>query len=131
MQRILSALRRSLTATALTCLSLVYFALLSVAAAQEVKSPARLQLTPCQVPEVAEKVLCGTYEVFEDRAARKGRKITIKVVVFPATRPEREPDPFVYIPGGPGSSATEDAPGIAKVFAGIRARRESRKEPSE
>ena len=108
----------------LTCLSLVYFAVLSVAFGQDVKSPPRLQLTPCQVPEVAEKVLCGTYEVFEDRAARTGRKITIKVVVFPATGSEREPDPFVYIPGGPGSSATEDAPGIAKVFAGIRARRD-------
>jgi pimeloyl-ACP methyl ester carboxylesterase len=124
MQRVLSAFWRSLNATGLTCLSLVSFALLSVAAGQDVKSPARLELTPCQVPEVAEKVLCGTYQVFEDRAARKGRKITIKVVVFPATGSEREPDPFVYIPGGPGSSAIEDAPGIAQVFASIRTRRD-------
>src|SRR5687767_4654086 len=107
-----------------TCLSLVYFGLLSVAAGQDAKSPARLELTPCQVPGVADKVLCGTYEVFEDRVARKGRKITLKVVVFPATGPTREPDPFVYIPGGPGSSATEDAPGIAQMFAPIRSRRD-------
>ena len=113
MQRVLSANRRRLIAIRLTCLSLVYFALLSVAAGQDVKSPTRLELTPCQVPEVAEKVRCGTYEVFEDRAARKGRKITLKVVVFPATGQTREPDPFVYIPGGPGSSATEDAPGAS------------------
>ena len=109
---------------ATTCLSLVGFGLLSVAAGQDVKKPARLELTPCQVPGVADKVLCGTYEVFEDRVARKGRKITLKVVVFPATGPTREPDPFVYIPGGPGSSATEDAPGIAQVFASIRTRRD-------
>ncbi len=107
-----------------TFLSLVCFGLLSIATGQDVKRPARLELTPCQVPEVAEKVLCGSYEVFEDRAARKGRKITLKVVVFPATGSEHEPDPFVYIPGGPGSSATEDAPGIAEEFASIRARRD-------
>jgi pimeloyl-ACP methyl ester carboxylesterase len=108
----------------LVCLSLACFGLLSVACGQDVKSPARLELTPCQVPEVADKVLCGTYEVFEDRAARKGRKITLKIVVFPATGPKREPNPFVYIPGGPGSSATEDAPDIAQMFASIRIRRD-------
>ena len=108
----------------LTCLSLVGFGLLNVASGQDVKTPARLELTPCQVPGVTDKVLCGSYQVFEDRAARKGRKITLKVVVFPATGSEREPDPFVYIPGGPGSSATEDAPGIAQAFASIRTRRD-------
>ena len=117
MQKVLITISR-------TFLLLVCFGLLSVAAGQDLKKPARLQLTPCQVPRVTEKVLCGTYEVFEDRAARKGRKITIKVVVFPATGPERAPDPLVYIPGGPGSSATEDAPGIAQVFAGFRAHRD-------
>ena len=71
-----------------------------------------------------EKVRCGTYEVFEDRAARKGRKITLKIVVVSATGPTSAPDPFVYIPGGPGSSATEDAPGVAELFAGVRARRD-------
>jgi pimeloyl-ACP methyl ester carboxylesterase len=106
-----------------TCLSLVGFGLLSVACGQNVERP-RLELTPCQVPEVADKVLCGSYQVFEDRVARKGRKITLKVVVFPATGSEREPDPFVYIPGGPGSSATEDAPGIAQMLASIRTRRD-------
>jgi pimeloyl-ACP methyl ester carboxylesterase len=107
-----------------TCLSLVGFGLLSVAVGQDVKRPARLELTPCQVPGVADRVLCGTYQVFEDRVARTGRKITLKVVVFPATGLTREPDPFVYIPGGPGSSATEDAPGIAQILASIRTRRD-------
>lgn len=108
----------------LTCLSLVYFGLITVAVGQDAKRPARLELTPCQVPGVAEKVLCGTHEVFEDRESRKGRRISLKIVVFPATGSEREPDPFVYIPGGPGSSATEDAPGIAQAFASIRTRRD-------
>jgi pimeloyl-ACP methyl ester carboxylesterase len=93
-----------------------------VAAGQSASS--KLKLTDCEPAEVKGKVRCGTYEVFEDRAAGKGRKITLKVVVFPATGPAREPDPFVYIAGGPGSSATEDAPYIAQAFAAIRARRD-------
>jgi pimeloyl-ACP methyl ester carboxylesterase len=97
---------------------------MNIAGAQEAAKSARLELTPCELPGINEKVRCGTYEVFEDRAARNGRKITLKIVVFPATGATREPDPFVYIPGGPGSSATEDAPYIAAAFAGIRAHRD-------
>lgn len=73
---------------------------------------------------VKEKVLCGSYEVFEDRAAKTGRKIAIKIVVFPATRPNKQSDPFFYIPGGPGSSATEDAPYVAQEFSKIREHRD-------
>lgn len=96
----------------------------TVCGAQEATKSAKLELTPCNVSEVREKVRCGTYEVLEDRAARKGRKITLKIVVFPATGPTREPDPFVYIAGGPGSSATEEARYVAEAFAAIRARRD-------
>jgi pimeloyl-ACP methyl ester carboxylesterase len=94
------------------------------AAAQGPAKAARLELAPCQLPGINENLRCGTYEVFEDRTARKGRKISLKIVVFPATGPAREPDPFVYIPGGPGSSATEDAPGIAQMLAAMRSKRD-------
>ncbi len=56
---------------------------------------------------------CGTYEVFEHREARSGRKIALKVVVLPATGPNPAPDPMVYFGGGPGESATEYASGLA------------------
>ncbi|HYP54215.1 MAG TPA: alpha/beta fold hydrolase, partial [Pyrinomonadaceae bacterium] len=83
---------------------------------------------PCEVPGAREgtkeQVRCATYEVFENRATRRGRKIALKIVVFPATGRDKEPDPFFYIPGGPGSSATEDAPYIAQDFAKIRERRD-------
>jgi pimeloyl-ACP methyl ester carboxylesterase len=49
--------------------------------------------------------LCGNYEVFENRAARTGRKIPLHVVVLPATGPGRLPDPFVYFAGGPGEAS--------------------------
>jgi pimeloyl-ACP methyl ester carboxylesterase len=83
-----------------------------------------LVLSPCNVEGTPEKVKCGTYDVYENRSAKMGRKITLKVVVFPATGKEYMPDPFVYIPGGPGSSATEDAPYVATEFAKIREHRD-------
>lgn len=57
-----------------------------------------------------EGALCGTHEVFENRAARAGRKIPLRVVVLPATGRDRLPDPFTYFAGGPGE---------ASVFGGI------------
>jgi pimeloyl-ACP methyl ester carboxylesterase len=46
------------------------------------------------------------------------------MIVVPALGPEPKKDPLFYIPGGPGSSATEDAPGITNQFANIRAQRD-------
>ena len=83
-----------------------------------------IELKPCTVAGVEGRVLCGTHEVFENRAARRGRTISLKVVVFAATGPNPQTDPFVYIPGGPGSSATEDAPYLAKPFARLREQRD-------
>jgi pimeloyl-ACP methyl ester carboxylesterase len=73
---------------------------------------------------VKEKALCATHEVFEDRRGKRGRKIAIKIVIFPATGATKMGDPLFYIPGGPGSSATEDAPYIAQNFANIRKARD-------
>ena len=89
---------------------------------------ARISLAQCEVPSAAEgakeKVLCGTFEIFENRAFKSGRRITLKIVVFPATGPDKAADPLFYIPGGPGSSATEDAPYVAEEYAKIRERRD-------
>lgn len=90
-------------------------------------SPASISLQPCEVSGAngaKENVRCGTFEVFEDRSARSGRKIALKIVVFPATGQDKAADPLFYIPGGPGSSATEDAPFVAQEFAKILAHRD-------
>jgi len=87
-----------------------------------------ISLQPCEVPGAApdskEKVLCGTYEVFENRALKKGRRIQLKIVVFPATGQNKAADPVFYIAGGPGSSATEDAPYLARELAKVREKRD-------
>ncbi len=90
--------------------------------------PRRVSFTPCEIPGAGEgkkeNVLCGTYKVFENRVLKSGRQIDIKIVVFPATGKDKAPDPLFYIPGGPGSSATEDAPYVAQEYAKIRERRD-------
>ncbi len=83
-----------------------------------------LVLKDCDVQGVQGKAKCGTLEVYEDRAARKSRKINLNIIVLPATSAQREPDPLFYFAGGPGSAATEDAPGIARIFAKIREHRD-------
>ncbi len=99
------------------------FALLaySTAGAQQVSA---LKLEPCEISGVAGKARCGTYEVFENRSTKQGRKIGLKIVVLLATGSKPLPDPFVYIPGGPGTSAIEAARGIAEEFAALRGERD-------
>jgi len=83
-----------------------------------------LQLSPCDVAGLPGKAKCGHLEVFENRETRKGRKIKINVLVVQATGNSPLPDPLFYIPGGPGSSAVEDASGVAGQLASIRQRRD-------
>ncbi len=67
----------------------------------------RLALASCRVEGIEYQTLCGTYEVFEDRVAKQGRKISLRVVVVPALAATPEPDPLVVLAGGPGQAATE------------------------
>lgn len=96
--------------------------------AKSLSVPKVISLQPCEVTGAdegaKEKVLCGTYEVFENRALKNGRRIALKIVVFPATGQDKAADPLFYIPGGPGSSATQDAPYVAQEYAKIRERRD-------
>ena len=87
-------------------------------------STKRLVLNDCQLQNVPGPAKCGTLEVYENRATKQGRMIGINVVVLPATGDKREPDPWVYFAGGPGSAATEDAQGIANAFKRIREHRD-------
>lgn len=81
----------------------------------------RLELAPCRLPDFEREARCGTYEVFENRAAsgttNKGRKIALRVVVIPAREKPVAPDPVVFFEGGPGASVVESGPGIAEELA--------------
>src|SRR5688500_17971019 len=98
---------------------------LGLQAASAVRHPPAKTITlkDCDIQGVG-PAKCGTYEVFENRATKKGRMISLNVVVFPATGDKPEPDPWFYFAGGPGSAATEDARGIVRAFAKLRERRD-------
>ncbi|HEY6320308.1 MAG TPA: alpha/beta fold hydrolase [Thermoanaerobaculia bacterium] len=70
------------------------------------------KLSPCTLPDKGGKALCGTYEVFENRETRSGRKLALRIVLLPATGPAREPDPVFFLSGGPGEGAVESAPDL-------------------
>src|SRR5688572_3960416 len=100
------------------------FATIQVGARRADTPKPSLELKTCQVRGIKGDAKCGTLEVFENRATRKGRKIPINVVVLPATGAKREPDALFYFAGGPGSAATEDAPGFVDILARIREHRD-------
>ena len=80
-------------------------------------------LEPCELNGVAGGALCGGFEVFEDRDARQGRRIRLRVAVLPATE-RAEPDPIVFFAGGPGDSAVGNASYISGTLAGPRRSRD-------
>ncbi|HEX7181565.1 MAG TPA: alpha/beta hydrolase [Thermoanaerobaculia bacterium] len=84
----------------------------------------RLALAPCRVPGLDEEVRCGTYEVFENRSARQGRRIGLRVAVLPAASPTPATDPLFYLAGGPGQSAVAAAGMVARTFAEARRERD-------
>jgi len=102
--------------------------LLPAAVVAESPSPApsapAVVMQTCQLPGVSREARCGTLEVFENRAAATGRTIALKIVVLPATGPERLPDPFVFLHGGPGAAATGMAAALAAQFHEINTRRD-------
>jgi len=81
-------------------------------------------LRPCRVPGVDEEVRCGRYEVYEDRAAGRGRKISLNVVVLPATSVELAPDPLVFLAGGGVAPATSYAGFLVRALPTLRQHRD-------
>jgi pimeloyl-ACP methyl ester carboxylesterase len=73
---------------------------------------AQIAWGPCafSAPEGAR---CAQYSVFEDRAARDGRRITLQLLLLPATGRSKAPDPVVLLAGGPGAANTAGGRGLA------------------
>jgi pimeloyl-ACP methyl ester carboxylesterase len=82
------------------------------------------KLKPCHVPGVDEEVRCGTYEVYENRAARKGRKIGLKIVVLPAKDSKVVSEPLVFLAGGGVAPATSYAAFLNESYTNLRRQRD-------
>lgn len=81
-----------------------------------------LQLKPCNKTQLTKDALCGKYEVFEDRAAKAGRKIALNLILLPALSTKPAADATFYLVGGPGAAATSSA--AAPFISRLRAERD-------
>lgn len=78
------------------------------------------RLHPCSVSEGPTDAYCGTYEVWEDRQAKAGRRIPLKIVLLPALKQSDPSEPLFVLSGGPGEGAADEAPGAEDLFRPIQ-----------
>jgi pimeloyl-ACP methyl ester carboxylesterase len=78
-------------------------------ATAQTRTAPKFRLETCRLQGWDSDVRCGTYEVFENRRAKAGRRIALRVVVLPARAARPAPDPVFYFAGGPGGSAVDTA----------------------
>jgi pimeloyl-ACP methyl ester carboxylesterase len=81
------------------------------------------RLHPCTSADGPTDAYCGTLTVFEDRAAKTGRRISLWIVVLPAVRPVSR-DPLVFLAGGPGQGAAQLARQIRAAFRTVQRTRD-------
>jgi len=67
-------------------------------------------LVPCVAARDDLQALCGTFDVYENRATRTGRKIALNVMILPALSKTPAADPVFGFAGGPGQAATTALP---------------------
>jgi pimeloyl-ACP methyl ester carboxylesterase len=88
-------------------------------------SPERtIALQPCRLDGLGTEAACGQYRVFENREARTGRSIDLRIAVVPALAAQPRPDPLFVLVGGPGQAATEAGAAIAEVLRDVRNKRD-------
>src|SRR5215216_5979054 len=65
--------------------------------------------TPAPLPALA-TARCGQLTVPEHRRRPTGRTISLSVAIVPAASPQPQPDPIVWLAGGPGDDAIIEIP---------------------
>jgi pimeloyl-ACP methyl ester carboxylesterase len=68
-----------------------------------------LAFHPCISWQTHELARCGSLSVPEDRTKPEGRRIALRAMVLPARSSVVEPEPLVFLNGGPGLSAADYA----------------------
>ncbi len=117
-----TAVKTSLVRKAVTVL--VGAVLCSLAACQSESDGERaIELEPCQLETPGSPyripARCGTYAVPEDRELGDGREIALRVAIVPALSRNPEPDPLVFLTGGPGQAATQSFVTVQPAFRRI------------
>src|SRR5438552_3770832 len=81
-----------------------------------------IQLQPC-LSGGSTQALCGTFDVYENRVSRSGRKIALNLLILPALTDQPVADPVFGFAGGPGQSAVEAFP-HASYLTSLQQRRD-------
>jgi len=76
--------------------------------------------TPCSVRGFDGPARCGTFEVWENRDTRQGRKIGLRFIVIPAKQAGTVDEAVAFFSGGPGQAATDSAAPVAQQLAPVR-----------
>jgi pimeloyl-ACP methyl ester carboxylesterase len=76
-----------------------------------------IALSDCRLPGLDLPARCGALEVWEDRASKSGRRITLHLAIVPARLRTHEPDPIVVLAGGPGQGAISLAAQVMPLFS--------------
>lgn len=102
------------------------FALMAAlpATAQEAQPKETLNLTPCFISGVKERINCGSIDVPLDYNNPGGVQIRVHVAVLSATSSTPASDPFVIFAGGPGQAAGEYGGFARLAFHEIRKERD-------
>lgn len=74
------------------------------------------RLHPCADGEGVTDAYCGSLTVFENRQARAGRTIDLRIVLLPADASDARPDPIFFLAGGPGQGAAKMARLVRELF---------------
>jgi pimeloyl-ACP methyl ester carboxylesterase len=85
---------------------------------------AQVALAPCKLEGVPGEARCGSHKVWEDRAAKQGRQLDLSIIVLDALEPDKQPDPFFMLQGGPGDAPSFNARFYSRVFHDIRRSRD-------
>lgn len=88
------------------------------------KTSALDRLKPCKASDGLGDAYCGTFNVWEDRVAKTGRKIALKIVLLPALKQDAAPDPLFFLAGGPGQGAAELASALQEPYRRIQTDRD-------
>jgi pimeloyl-ACP methyl ester carboxylesterase len=128
MKRLHLGFERTLPYLVLLGLLAMTLQVMPVAAAQPAEAGSTARFEPGTCPHTPEPIpalqtaRCGYLVVPESRSTPNGRTIRLAVAIVPAASESPQPDPVVFMTGGPGAAAILDTPFL--VDAGVNRDRE-------
>jgi len=105
----------------LRALAAIFFCVPTLHAAANEPS---IALSACRFADLTRAARCGVLSVAENPDKPSGRRLSISVVVIPATHAPALADPIVVLQGGPGEDTISSAGFFAERFAPLLADRD-------